>query len=85
MTPRTKRLATGGSYLTRFSITSSIFRNLRYAAYKTLFAWFYPNRKPGGGRYPVPSCFTSSLRATFPSENYTGFCPKSPMLKKRRK
>ena len=61
------------------------FRNLRYAAYRSIFLWLNPgpNRKPG--RYPIASCVVNKVKELYPSPTYRGFQPRSPVFKRKKR
>ena len=59
-------------------------RNRRNSAYRSLNLVLNNGKKTKSGRFPLPSCCVTAVRAKFPSDSYMGFIPKkSPIIKKK--
>ena len=64
-------------------------RNLRFAAYRSLFFWLYKKKGKKGRQFrsALPACLVNLVRQTFPEEDqkaYTGFIP-TPLSALKRK
>jgi len=61
-------------------------KNLRFAAYRSLYFWIYGKRSPSTPfRRALPACLVSLIRQKYPDEHYTGFRIKLPVPKRKHK
>ena len=84
----TETMELNNEYITSYNILSyrEHYRNRRYSAYRSLNLVLNDGKKTKSGRFPLPSCCVTAVRAQFPSDSYTGYKPKkSPIIKKKLK